>query len=549
MKHWGWILCCLLAVSLLVSGCNTSVAEPGDLIGDSDPAAETSDVNSPDQPEGDTLASWSSFDMNTEWKGSDTFLRCSGNDVSMEGGGATFASGKLSITEAGTYVLSGTLEGHIYIEVPDTDKVHLIFNSFALTCADYSPVYCEEADKVSITLAEGTENSVTDNGSGYVQGASTGNGRYAGAIHSKSSLTINGTGSLSVVTTYRHGVVSNKNLRIVSGTITVQAPEDGMKGKNSLSARGGTVRVTAGGDGLKVTKEKDEEKGYLAIEGGDFTIEAGGDGLDVTRLIQVTGGTLRVNSIDHALRSMGSVEIGGSALLELDAHSGKNDSNAKGIKAEGNVEISGGTIRITRSFEGIESREGSLRISGGHIEVTARDDGINAETLIAISGGYLFIHATGDGIDCNGDIEISGGTTVVQGPTSNSFGALDCGDNDVIRVTGGVLIAYGAAGEAKYPDASQSTQYAMGYTVTLRQGTVYSLRDANGNAICTFEALQNAQSLCISTPDMQNGATYKLFEGALPTGDAENGFYADSTAAGGNGILTFTVSSILSTNQ
>lgn len=551
MKKWGWLfVCCLLTLSLALGGCKKNTTVPSDDV-PSDPASEAFDNGNTSSTSEDeeSPVSWSKFDQDASWEGSDTFLRCSGGDVDIEGVGASFTSGKLSITEAGTYVLSGTLEGQIHIKVDDTEKVHLVFNGFSLICTDYSPLYCEEADKISITLADGTENTVTDNGSGYVQGTNSGNGRYAGAIHSKSSLTINGTGSLSVTTSYRHGIVSNKNLRIVSGTIAVNAAEDGLKGKKTLSACGGTVRVIAGGDGLKVNEEDDEEKGYLVIEGGDFTVEAGGDGLDVSQLIQITGGTVRVNSVDHALRSMGEVKIGGDVTLELDAYSGKSNSDAKGIKAESDVTVSGGTIRIPRCFEGIESKNASVTISGGHIEINASDDGINAETFIEVSGGYLFIKASGDGLDSNGDLVFSGGTTIVQGPTSNGDGPLDCGDfNSVIRVTGGILIAYGSAGMAKYPDESVSTQYSMGYTVILRQGSVYSLRDENGNAICTFEALQDAQSLCISSPEMKNGATYTLYEGAAPTGKAENGYYADPASTGGSESLTFTVESILSTN-
>ncbi|MCH5182834.1 MAG: carbohydrate-binding domain-containing protein [Oscillospiraceae bacterium] len=559
MKHWSWLFVCfLLALSLVLSGCQTTgetsetTSDPAEDVssGDETSSGDTSSGDT-DNVGGNTPANWSKFDLDTSWKGSDTFLRCSGGSVDMEGGGATFASGKLSITKSGTYILSGNLEGQIYIKVDEAEKVHLVFNGFSLSCADYSPLYCEEADKLSITLADGTENSVTDNGSGYVQGTDSGNGRFAGAIHVKSSLTVNGSGSLAVTSSYRHGIVSNKNLRIVSGKVTVKAVEDGVKGKNSLSMLDGTLNVTAGGDGLKVTEEKKEDRGYLTVEGGDITVEAGGDGLDVPRLIQITGGTVRVTSIDHALRCKDAVKIGGNAVLGLSADSGKKDSDAKGIKADGDVEISGGTLRVLRSFEGIESKNGSVRITGGHIEIDASDDGINAETLIEISGGYLFIRASGDGLDSNSDIVFSGGTTVVQGPTSNGDGPLDCGDREgsVIRTTGGVLIAYGSAGEAKYPDGASSTQYAMGYIVMLRKGIVYSLRDADGNAVCTFKALQDAQSLCISTPDMKNGGTYTLYEDAQPTGNATNGYYADPSSTGGDEVLSFTVSSMVSTDK
>lgn len=534
-------LVCGLLLLALCSGCASSGGgETSSDGGSADPSVSDEPGGAVD-PDGDSPASWSNFDLDAAWSGSDTFVKCEDGNVTIENGtGASYASGKLSITQAGTYVLSGSLDGQVFVQVADTEKVHLVFNGFSLTCADYSPVYCEEADKVSITLADGTENSVTDTGSGFVQGTNPGNGRYAGAIHSKCSLTINGNGSLSVETTYRHGVVSNKNLRIVSGDISVQTAEDGLKGKNSLSARGGTVRVTADGDGLKVSEEEDPEKGYLAIEGGDFTVECGGDGLDVPRLIRVTGGTLHVKSGDHALRSLGDVEIGGDAALELDAYSGKDDSDAKGIKAEGNVEISGGTLRVTRSFEGIESREGFVKITDGLVELTASDDAISAETFIEVSGGSLFADARGDGLDSNGDLVFSGGTVVVQGPTNNANSVLDCGDDGgVIRTDGGFLLAYGSAGQAKYPDAT-SAQSHLRIEAELRKGTVYSLRDGDGNAVCTFVLRQDAQSVCVSASALRSGETYTLFADVTPTGGETNGLYGDPASEGGNEVMTVT---------
>ncbi len=549
MRRWVCLLLCFSLSLALCCACASSGGggtpsdgeEPGE---SANPSVSNGRGDDPVNSDSDSPASWSNFDLDTAWFGSDTVLKCENGDVTVENGtGASFASGRLSITQGGTYVLSGSLDGQVFVQVADTEKVHLVFNGFSLTCADNSPLYCEDADKVSITLADGTENSVTDNGSGFVQGTDPGNGRYAGAIHSKCSLTINGNGSLSVVTTYRHGVVCNKNLRIVSGEISVQAAEDGLKGKNSLSARGGTVRVAADGDGLKVSEEEDPEKGYLVLEGGDYTVECDGDGLDVSRLIQVTGGTLRVKSGDHALRSLGDVKIGGNAVLELDAYSGSEDSDAKGIKAEGDVKVSGGSLRVTRSFEGIESREGFVKITGGQVELTSSDDAISAETLIEVSGGSLFADARGDGLDSNGDIVFSGGTVVVQGPTNNANGTLDCGDDGgVIRTDGGVLLAYGSAGQAKFPDAGSSAQCYVRIDAELTEGTVYSLRGADGSAVCTFVLRQDAQSVCISVPALQSGAKYTLYESVTPTGDDAHGLYADPASSGGSAFKTFTAS-------
>ena len=68
----------------------------------------------------------------------------------------------LTITEAGTYILSGTLEdGTVTVNVSKDDKVQLVLNGVSVTSSKSAAMLVESADKVFITLAEGTENSLT----------------------------------------------------------------------------------------------------------------------------------------------------------------------------------------------------------------------------------------------------------------------------------------------------------------------------------------------------------------------------------------------------
>lgn len=496
----------------------------------------SSEQNGTYTPPARTPATWSDFDVDTSWDESATFIQCNGKDAEIKGGGVKLTTDILMIHEEGTYVLSGQFEGQIDVIVYKEEKVHLIFNGFSVTCEKKSPVLCERADKLVITLADGTQNTVTDTGSGFIEGITPAEGRFAGAIHSKVALTVNGNGSLTVKTTYRHGIVSNSNLRIVSGNITVDAVEEGLKGKETLSVRGGTVSVDSVGDGLKVSDDTEEGTGFLAIEGGNITVRTDADGLDVIDYIRIVGGTLNVESKDHAFTTEGSVSIGGNAQIVLDAYSGSEDSDAKGIKAEREVTVEGGNLQILRSYEGIESKTSSVRFKGGNTSINAANDGVNASTLIAVENGSLFVSAVGDGLD-GGDIEISGGSTVIQGSVYNDCAPMDTPSEKEIRVTGGFLLAYGSVGVVQYP-SEHSAQAVIGTEVTLEQGMSYTLRDTEGKAVCSFQAFCNAQTLCFSSDALIKGNAYTLYANVTPSGVHVHGVYKNAETDGGEAVLT-----------
>ncbi len=489
-------------------------------------------------PPAETPATWSDFDVDTVWDESATLIQCNGKDAEIKGNGVKLTAGVLMIHEEGTYVFSGKFDGQIDIVVYKENKVHLVFNGFDITCEKRSPVLCERADKLVITLADGTQNTVTDTGSGYIEGITPAEGRFAGAIHSKDALSINGTGNLTVKTTYRHGIVSNSNLRIVSGDITVEAAEEGLKGKETLAIRGGTIRIDSVGDGLKVSDDFEEGTGFLAVEGGDITVKTDADGLDVIDYVRIVGGTLKIESKDHAVTTEGSVSIGGKAQIILDAYNGSEDSDAKGIKAEREITVEGGNLQIVRAYEGIESKTSSVILDGGNVSVNASNDGINASTLVEVKNGHLFVNAIGDGID-GGDIVFSGGTTVIQGSVYNDCAPMDAPIEKEIRVTGGVLLAYGSVGAVQYP-SKNSTQAVIGTEVTLEQDVSYTLRDAEGKAVCSFRAFGNAQTLCFSSDALTKGGSYTLYKNVNPSGVHVHGIYTNAETDGGESALTVT---------
>ncbi len=562
----------------------------------------------------------------------DTAITCAGTGAQIQGEGASAEESLVRITAGGTYRLAGEFTGQILIEAPESDKVRLILAGLTITCTKQSPILCTSADKLILTLADKTVNTVTDRGSGYQdyeEGEENPNSRTAGAIHSSAALTVNGSGSLTVRGDYHNGIHTKKTFKLVGGTLAVEAAADGVKGKNAVAVKGGDLTVTAGEDGIQCSETENTAQGYIWIEGGKMQITTQGDGLDASlyliqkggevtvdavgtqrkegssqsgsgfggwggasdgyetnsdgyykvkpkgvkagAVIALSGGSLTVRSTGHAVKSDGTVTVSHDATLSLTAQCTAFRANSKGISADGDLLIAGGSVTVHYSYEGIESSEGTIYVTGGSVRVLeAVDDGFNAsagggmmgggmrpragqdstatDSLgIVFTGGYTYVNAGGDGLDSNQNIQISGGTVIVAGPTNSGNGALDSGDNNNhIAVTGGILVAYGASGMAETPEASVTTQCVLAHRADLSGGELLTVVDQEGNPILAIRIAQGkfGQHIVLSCPSLIQGERYTLLSGGTVEGECTDGLYAAPTAAtGGSELTTLTLTS------
>ncbi|MGL4623517.1 MAG: carbohydrate-binding domain-containing protein [Culicoidibacterales bacterium] len=77
----------------------------------------------------------------------------------------TLANENVTIDKEGIYVLSGTLtDGQVIIDVADTEKVQLVLNNVTITAENTAPIYVKSANKVFVTLAAGTTNTLNTTG-------------------------------------------------------------------------------------------------------------------------------------------------------------------------------------------------------------------------------------------------------------------------------------------------------------------------------------------------------------------------------------------------
>lgn len=366
-------------------------------------------------------------------------------DDATDASGVTVSDATVTITEAGVYRLTGSLDGSVVVAAQDDALVVLILDGVDIANPDGPAIQVVSADDVAISLAAGSENTVSD-ASAYADDADAN-----AAIYADTDLTITGTGSLTVTGNGNDGIASTDDLVVLSGDITVDAVDDGLRGKDSLTVEGGTLEVTAGGDALKSDQDDDATTGWILLDGGDLTATSGDDALSAFTDVLITGGTISldagvgdtasdsakgiaagavaaldggeiaITSTDDAVNSDGSVGIGG-AVLELVA-------GDDGVHAEQTLEIRSGSVTVD-ALEGLEAPV--IVIEGGEIAVNASDDGINASVSdlvtsgvgISISGGDITIvmgSGDTDAIDSNGDLTITGGTFDITANSSFDY--------------------------------------------------------------------------------------------------------------------------------
>ncbi|MDD3242861.1 MAG: carbohydrate-binding domain-containing protein [Eubacteriales bacterium] len=505
-----------------------------------------------------------------------------GAEVQITGEGAIWQDGVLSITAEGVYVLSGQLTGRIVVDAPENAKVQLVLNGVSVTASDGPAIYIRQADKVFLTLAQGTQNSLTDAAT-YAQ-TLIDEGVNA-AVMSKEDLTVNGTGSLSVTGNYRHGISSNDDLIVVDAAVAVLSQGDGIKGKDLAAFKNAVLTLDAQGDGIQSSNAEDAEKGNVVVDGGSIFITAQLDGIQANTVLQINDGELNISTGGGSANASTKSGWGNWGDWGADNAQEEDTASAKGLKAGGMLIVNGGTlsllsgddgihadscaaiqggsITISQSYEGIEGN--TIDISGGEVHVTSSDDGLNAaggsdssslggrpgqnafandeSAWIHISGGYLVVDALGDGIDSNGSLEVSGGVTLVSGPTDSGNGALDY--NGSAAITGGVLVAAGSTGMAQNFDSS-STQASWLATLSAQQGggTALTLLDSKGNAILTCTPAKNYACVVVSCPDMAVGSAYTLSVGSV-SGLNADGFAQAPAVSGLTQVASATLSSVV----
>ena len=621
-KETGAVVSLLLASSLAFGGCGTAVTSYSSVNAESartestgETSADNADTTSESTDSENAMESASDIDFDLEltestidteftdreksgsYKASEAVkITLNKTTVTVSGSGAKADGSTITITEEGVYVVSGTLEdGQIIVDASDSDKVQIVLEGVNINCETNAAIYVREADKVFITLAENSSNTL-GGGNEYTQ---IDDNTVDGVIFSKSNLVCNGTGSLTIEADYKHGIVSRDDLVITGGTYKITAADNGITAKDQLKILDGIFDIDAANSAVKAKNADDAELGNIYIAGGIFTIEAEQDGFHATGSMVVDDGTITVNSGDDGFHAeLDTVIHGGTILVEESYEglegkrvvvnggditvnasndgvnavgSGDDDSNAASSNNDSSAAVnSGDDSSISGAADGKEpsqmppdTENGSdmqpsqdfdpeNAPSGGNAPQSfdpgnAPSDGNapqkmqggpggggNSELYIKITGGTLTVSADGDGLDSNGGLLVTGGTTIVYGPTSDGDSALDY-DGSAIA-TGGTLAAIGSAGMTESFDEA-FTQPVITYygTETQSADTTITLTDSDGSALFTVTPEKAYASIVLTCPEMKLDATYTLAAG---TGNEEITLTDIITTAGTRSVKT-----------
>lgn len=454
----------LLCIAVLSACSSTPATDTSAAQSDSGTASKTAANTGNESVSGQAQASGASpekakyedDDYATDWTNmSPTLIRLNGTAASIDGSGAKATDKSVAITAAGTYVFSGRWEGQIVVDVPDTVTVRLVLNGVNIYSSDKAPIYIKEAEKAILTLAEGTENIVSD-GETYAA-ADASDDEPNAAVFSKADLTVNGTGKLIVYGNYNNGLTSKDDLKITGGTIEIHAADDGLMGRDLVAVKDGTILIEAGGDGIKSTNDTEQSKGNIAIEGGSFDIKAGSDGIQSAVSLRIDGGDFDIVSGGGSAKGtkkaegdrngpMGNQE---AASTQSDAADSKS---AKALKAASGITATAGTFGLDSADDAVHSN-GSIAIAGGEMKITSGDDGIHADASIAITGGSIDIVKSYEGIEsaeitiADGDIRITAGddgVNVAGGNDGSSIGGRP-GQNQFAASGGNKLAIHGGS--------------------------------------------------------------------------------------------------------
>lgn len=438
--------------------------------------------------------------------------------IQLNGSSATASSDSVQINgstviikDEATYVISGSLNGMLVVDAPDTAKVQLVLNGVDITSEASAALYILEADKVFVTLLGSTTNALANGGSF----TAIDDNNIDGALFSKQDLTLNGSGSLTVTSPAGHGIVCKDDLVITGGTYVVNSASHGIDANDSVRVADANITIDAGKDAIHCENSEDATKGFVYISGGTIKAEAEGDGIAASAYMQIEGGSIDLlvgggsenGTKEHSDNFGGFMGGGPGGMGGRPGQPGSNNSqdttteeagtSMKGLKAANSMLIRGGNIGVNSADDAIHS-DVSVIINGGTFALASGDDAIHAENTLTVTagridisesyeglealhidvqGGDIKLVASDDGLNAAGGTDQSGTTGGRDGmfgggpggmgggrPGGGGFGGMSGNSNGSIKISGGNLYI-NSSGDGL--DANGTLEISGGYTVVV----------------------------------------------------------------------------------
>lgn len=207
--------------------------------------------------------------------------------------------GTFLVAEGGEYLLSGDMEGQIIVDACEDELVHLYLAGVNVISRQGPAIRIQKASKVVVTLMSETENMLTDSPD-Y-----TGYEDTEGCLYCAADLTINGAGSLSVISYHKDGIRSKDVVKILGGRINVQARGDGIRGNDGIAIKNSQIKIESEGCGIRTTRQGEGSKGVIEIDGGTLELIAGKNGINAASDLYMQNSRCTINAVEEKTRIEG----------------------------------------------------------------------------------------------------------------------------------------------------------------------------------------------------------------------------------------------------
>lgn len=292
----------------------------------------------------------------------------------------------VTLDTEGVYVLSGEASDvTVVVDAPEDAKIQIVLDGVSITNADSPAIYVKAADKVFVTSTD-SQNHLEVSGS-YVADGDT---NVDAVIYSKADLTLNGTGTLDIVSSAGNGISSKDDLKVTGGVYTIKSSADAMEANDAILINDGDITIDSGKDALQSENDEDATLGYIYMKNGTLNIKAADDAVRANSLVQIDGGTINIETCEEGIEA-NYIRVNDGQITLYANNDGLNA--APKVDSAVAIEINGGTINVTMASGDTDAfdADGDLYVNGGTITVEATS-AFDADGTAQLNGGDVTVN-------------------------------------------------------------------------------------------------------------------------------------------------------------